>query len=78
MFGGLPQHVPIISSFIKLDQLAHKNYRLQVDEEKKKEVDKRKQQQQEEDEKKKIQEKKKKLEKETDQVKSRQVYFLFS
>ena len=78
IFGGLPQHVPITSSFIKLGQSAHKNYCLRVNEEKKKEAEKRKQEQQEEDKKKQIQEKKKKLEKETDQVKSRQVYILFS
>ena len=78
MFGSLPHHVPVTSSFIKLGQSAHKNYCLRVDDEKKKEAEKRKQEQQEEDEKKQIQEKKKKLEKETDQVKSRQVYILFS
>ena len=59
VFGGLPHHVPITSSFIKLGQSAHKNYRLQVDEEKKKEAEKKKREQQEEDEKKQIQEKKK-------------------
>ena len=41
VFGGLPHHVPITSSFIKLGQSAHKNYRLHVDEEKKKEAEKK-------------------------------------
>ena len=41
VFDGLPHHVPITSSFIKLGQSAHKNYCLQVDEEKKKEAEKK-------------------------------------
>ena len=66
VFGSLPHHVPITSSFIKLGQSAHKNYCLQVDEEKKKDDEKRRQEQQVEDKKKKIQEKKMEFEKETD------------
>ena len=79
VLGGLPHHVPITSSFIKLDQSAHKNYQWSEwsqcrkekrSWEKKTGATRRRQ-------KKQIQEKNK-LEKETDQVKSSQVYFLFS
>ena len=46
VFGSLPHHVPINSSFVKLGQSAHKNYRLRVEEERKKEAEKRRQEQQ--------------------------------
>ena len=41
VFGSLLHHVPITPSFLKLDQSAHKNYHLRVEEERKKETEKR-------------------------------------
>ena len=72
--GSLPNHVPITPLFKKLGQSTHKNYCLQFEKERKKEAEKRRQEQQVEDS---NLGKKNGLEKETNQVKSRQVFFCF-
>ena len=77
VFGGLPHHVPITSSFIKLGQSAQKNYCESMKERKRK-LRKESRSNKRKMKKRKLKKKKMKLEKETDQVKSRQVYFLFS
>ena len=76
----LPHYVPITSSFTKLGQSAHKKYCFGVDEEEKKGSWKKKTEvtNGKLNKTKKNLEKKKQLEIEPDQVKSRQVYFLFA
>ena len=72
MCGSLSHHIPIIPLFLEIGESAHNNYCLQVEEERKKE-----------DGKKKtgatigrFRFRKKELKKETEQLKSRQGYFL--
>ena len=72
MCGSLSHHVPIIPLFLKFGESAHNNYCLQVEEERKKEDGKKKTGATIE----RFRFRKKEVKKETEQLKSRQCYFL--